>query len=67
VGGRSGWQIGAALGLSKQTVWESRCRWIDALAEAHRRSDLQGLDPLAVEAARRLAGGVDDAGRGRGG
>jgi uncharacterized alpha-E superfamily protein len=58
--GASWAQIGSALGLSKQAAWESHCRWIDALAEAHRRSDVEGLDPLAVEAARRLAGVSDD-------
>jgi hypothetical protein len=58
--GASWSQIGSALGLTKQAAWEAHCRWIDALAEAHRRCDVEGLDPLAAEVARRLAATPDD-------
>lgn len=58
--GASWSQIGAALGLTKQAAWEAHSRWIDALAEAHRRSGLEGLDDLAAEEQRRRAGLPDD-------
>ncbi|TDE29053.1 hypothetical protein [Actinomadura sp. 6K520] len=58
--GASWAQIGAALGVSKQAAWEAHGRWIDDQASQHERSDYQGLDEEQVEAARRLAGRVDD-------
>lgn len=60
--GASWSQIGEAIGQSKQAAWEAHSRWIDALAEAHRSTDVEGLDPAEIEEARRLAGDLDDDG-----
>jgi hypothetical protein len=58
--GASWSQIGEALGQTKQAAWEAHSRWIDALADAHGRAEVEGLDAAGADAARRLAGHVDD-------
>ncbi|MBB5868262.1 hypothetical protein F4553_001641 [Allocatelliglobosispora scoriae] len=59
--GASWAQIGAALGMSKQSAWESHARWISEQAEQHRRTGLEGFDAEQEAAARDLAGGSDEA------
>ncbi len=54
--GASWSQIGAALGTTKQSAWESHARWIDDQAEQHRRSGYEGLDADQVAAVRSAAG-----------
>jgi hypothetical protein len=55
--GASWSQIGAALGTSKQSAWETHARWIEDQAEQQRRD---GYDPTGdadwAAAARALAG-----------
>ncbi|HEY7488839.1 MAG TPA: hypothetical protein VH912_30655 [Streptosporangiaceae bacterium] len=62
--GASWSQIGAALGTSKQAAWEAHDRWIDELAEEHRRSGYGGMAPSDAAAAHALAG--TDAGHDKG-
>jgi hypothetical protein len=62
--GASWSQIGAALGMSKQSAWETHTRWIDDQAEQHRRSGYQGMDEQEARVARTLAGGPDEKGTG---
>ncbi len=52
--GASWAQIGAAMGMSKQSAWESHARWIEDQAEQHRRTGLEGFDPIDEAAARAL-------------
>jgi hypothetical protein len=59
--GASWSQIGAALGTSKQSAWETHARWIEDQAEQHRRSGYEGLGETDVAAARALAGEMDEA------
>lgn len=58
--GASWSQIGDALGTTKQAAWEAHTRWIEDQAEQHRRTGYEGLDGGAADAARSLAGEVDD-------
>lgn len=58
--GASWSQIGAALGVTKQSAWETHARWIEDQAEQHRRSGYEGLDPAGAAAARAAAGRVDE-------
>jgi hypothetical protein len=59
--GASWSQIGAALGTSKQSAWETHTRWIEDQSEQHRRSGFEGMSESDVAAARELAGGPGDA------
>jgi hypothetical protein len=59
-GGASWSQIGAALGTSKQSAWETHARWIADQAEQHRRSGYEGMDDDWAAAARALAGELDE-------
>jgi hypothetical protein len=52
--GASWAQIGAALGISKQSAWEAHSRWISDQAEQHRRTGLEGFDAADEAAARSL-------------
>jgi hypothetical protein len=54
--GASWAQIGAALGMSKQSAWESHARWIEDQAEQHRRTGVEGFDAAEESAARELLG-----------
>jgi hypothetical protein len=45
--GASWSQIGAALGTSKQSAWETHLRWIEDQAEQHRRAGYEGVDEQA--------------------
>ena len=59
--GASWSQIGAALGSTKQSVWEAHQRWIDQLDARAGAADGYGLlTPQDVTDARRLAGDPDD-------
>ena len=59
--GASWSQIGAALGSTKQSVWEAHQRWIDQLDARAGAADGHGLlTPQDVTDARRLAGDPDD-------
>jgi hypothetical protein len=58
--GASWSQIGAALGISKQSAWEGHNRWIDQQVSEHSRIDYTGLDEQEAAAARKLAGQVDE-------
>ena len=62
VAGASWSQIGAALGISKQSAWEAHSRWIDQQAEQHGRIGYAGMDEQETAAARALAGQADDNG-----
>lgn len=53
--GASWSQIGAALGTSKQSAWETHTRWIEDQAAANRRDGYGGMDPADEAAARALA------------
>jgi hypothetical protein len=57
--GASWTQIGAAIGTTKQAVWEAHNRWIDDQARQHERTGYSGLDEAQAEAARDRAGGPD--------
>jgi hypothetical protein len=57
--GASWSQIGAALGTSKQSAWETHARWIEEQAEQHRRSGYEDLDEDWAVTARALAGDLD--------
>jgi len=57
--GASWSQIGAALGMSKQAIWEAHARWIEEQAAEHQRDGVSGFAEDDVDAARRLAGGVE--------
>jgi hypothetical protein len=52
--GASWSQIGAALGTTKQSAWESHARWIEEQAEQHRRTGLEGFSEADAADARRL-------------
>lgn len=54
--GASWAQVGRALGISRQSAWESHARWIDGQEEQHRASDHEGLDEHEVAVARERAG-----------
>ena len=54
--GASWAQIGAALGISKQSAWEAHTRWIDEQAAQHGQSGHEGFDAQDEVAARALAG-----------
>lgn len=58
--GASWSQIGAALGNSKQSAWETHARWIEDQAEQHRQSGYEGMDEYDAAAARALAGDIDE-------
>jgi hypothetical protein len=58
--GASWSQIGAALGTSKQSAWESHSRWIDQQASQHRQTGFTGMDGQQAAAARSLAGTAGD-------
>jgi hypothetical protein len=58
--GASWAQIGAALGMSKQSAWESHSRWIDQQASQHGRVGYSGLDEQDAAALRVLAGAADE-------
>lgn len=62
--GASWSQIGAALGISKQSAWEGHNRWIDQQVSEHSRIDYTGLDEQEAAAARHLAGQADEQLRG---
>jgi hypothetical protein len=57
-------QIGAALGISKQSAWEGHNRWIDLQVSEHSRIDYTGMDDQQAAAARALAGQADEEPRG---
>ena len=57
--GASWSEIGAALGMSKQSAWEAHGRWIDAQARLHDSSGYDGMDEDFAAAARALAGNPD--------
>jgi hypothetical protein len=57
--GASWTQIGAALGSSKQSAWETHNRWIDDQARRHRDTGYEGLDPDEADDAKGLAGRPD--------
>lgn len=59
--GASWTQIGAALGMSKQSAWEAHARWIEEQAEQHRRTGHEGFDAQQAAEARELAGDGDNA------
>jgi hypothetical protein len=56
--GASWSQIGAAIGTSKQSAWESHNRWIDQQASQHGRIGYAGMDEQQAAAARLLAGSL---------
>jgi hypothetical protein len=58
--GASWSQIGAALGISKQSAWEGHNRWIDQQVSEHSRIDYTGLDEQEAAAARELAGRANE-------
>jgi hypothetical protein len=58
--GASWSEIGAALGMSKQSAWEAHGRWIDAQAHQHDDSGYEGMDEEFAASARALAGRPDD-------
>jgi hypothetical protein len=58
--GASWSQIGAALGATKQSVWEAHNRWIDQQAERAAAVGYGGLSDEDAADARRLAGDPDD-------
>jgi hypothetical protein len=62
--GASWSQIGAALGISKQSAWEGHNRWIDQQVSEHSHIDYTGLDEQEAAAARELAGQADEEPRG---
>jgi hypothetical protein len=54
--GSSWTQIGAALGTSKQSAWETHNRWIEEQARQQELTGHQGFDPGEADTARGLAG-----------
>jgi hypothetical protein len=60
--GASWSQIGAALGTSKQSAWETHARWIEDQAEQHRRSGYEGMNDDWAAAARAHAGELHEKG-----
>ncbi|MET7886388.1 hypothetical protein ABZU45_41705 [Streptomyces avermitilis] len=58
--GASWSQIGAALGTSKQAAWEAHNRWIDEQAKQDREAGHWGLNDKEIDAARTLAGELDN-------
>ena len=54
--GASWSQIGAALGISKQSAWEAHSRWIDEQAANAGRKGQIGWDAAEAAEARRMAG-----------
>lgn len=58
--GASWTQIGAALGTSKQSAWETHSRWIDRQASQHGRTGYVGMDEQHAADARALAGTPDE-------
>jgi hypothetical protein len=53
--GASWSQIGAALGISKQSAWEAHSQWIEYQAERHKRDGYGGMDEDMADAARTMA------------
>jgi hypothetical protein len=62
VAGASWSQIGAAIGTSKQSAWESHNRWIDQQVGQRGRIGHEGMNEREAAAARSLAGRPDDVG-----
>lgn len=54
--GASWAEIGASLGQTRQSAWESHARWIEGLVRDHENSPVEGLAPDEAVAARDLAG-----------
>ncbi|KAB2346798.1 hypothetical protein [Actinomadura rudentiformis] len=59
--GASWSQIGAAVGTSKQTAWETHNRWIDEQARTDLGDGHMGMGETEVAEERSLAGSPDDA------
>src|SRR6266849_8767236 len=57
--GASWSQIGAALGISKQSAWEAHSRWIDQQARQHGQLGYEGMNEREAAAALALAGPAD--------
>jgi hypothetical protein len=57
--GASWSQIGAALGTTKQSAWESHARWIDEQATQGDRTGFEGMSEADAAASRALAGNPD--------
>jgi hypothetical protein len=57
--GASWSQIGAALGTSKQSAWETHLRWIEDQAEQHHRSGYEGVTEQDNATTRALTGDLD--------
>jgi hypothetical protein len=57
--GASWSQIGAALGTSKQSAWETHLRWIEDQAEQHREDGHAGAEEQDSATAHALTGDLD--------
>ncbi|GAA2373630.1 hypothetical protein Cme02nite_02430 [Catellatospora methionotrophica] len=57
--GASWAQIGAALGIARQSAWEAHTRWINDQAEQFRSTGVSGFDAEQAAQARDLAGDAD--------
>lgn len=57
--GASWAQIGAALGMTRQSAWEAHTRWISDQAEQFRDTGISGFDAEQEAKARDLAGDGD--------
>ncbi|WP_155371083.1 hypothetical protein [Catellatospora vulcania] len=57
--GASWAQIGAALGMTRQSAWEAHTRWINDQAEQFRSTGISGFDAEQEAKARDLAGDSD--------
>lgn len=57
--GASWAQIGAALGMTRQSAWEAHTRWINDQAEQFRSTGVSGFDAEQEAQARELAGDSD--------
>lgn len=57
--GASWAQIGAALGMTRQSAWEAHARWINDQAEQFRATGISGFDAEQEANARDLAGDGD--------
>ncbi|MEU8002139.1 hypothetical protein AB0B66_13325 [Catellatospora sp. NPDC049111] len=57
--GASWAQIGAALGMTRQSAWEAHTRWINDQAEQFRTTGVAGFDAEQEAQARDLAGDGD--------
>ncbi|MEU8077977.1 hypothetical protein AB0B31_21270 [Catellatospora citrea] len=57
--GASWAQIGAALGMTRQSAWEAHTRWINDQAEQFRSTGISGFDAEQEAKARDLAGDGD--------